>query len=304
VKHEGRSSSRALVTIALPVRNGAATIQGVVKSVLAQDFEDLELVISDNASADNTEEVCRALAAADRRIVYHRHSKNIGLVPNFIYAMNVANGSFIRWIGDDDSIAPTYVSKCMALFERDPRLILVTTQFNYVTPEGKRYTLPFSDTTLLSDDPVERFEAFLTWLANGSLAIDPLYGMIRRSALLGVERPITIREDQILAAKLTFAGPWGHIPKVLGERPLRTQTQYASVAVRYLGAPRWHAYLPTFVQSREMARFVRSLNLTPEQRRRAQRAVRHLFWRQHIATLARRTRKLLDVDWSALSIRT
>jgi glycosyltransferase involved in cell wall biosynthesis len=299
----GRSSNGALVSIALPVRNGADTIQGVVECVLAQDYQNLELVISDNASTDHTEEVCRELAARDRRIVYHRHSENIGLLANFIYAMNAARGTFIRWIGDDDSIAPTYVSKCIALFESDPRLILVTTQLNYVTPEGRKFTYPHSDTTLLSDDPVERFEAFSSWLASGSVAIDPLYGVIRRSAVLGVERPITIREDQIFAAKLAFAGPWGHVPEVLGERPINTKTQYASVAVRYLGAPRWHAYVPTFVQSREMARFVKSLDLAPEQRRRAHRAVRRLFWRQHFATLVRRTRRLLGFAGTLFSRR-
>ena len=293
VEQAGRSSTSVLVSIALPVRNGADRVQGVVESVLAQDFQNLELVICDNASTDNTEEVCRALAVADRRIVYHRHAEDIGLVANFVYAMKAANGTFIRWIGDDDSIAPTYVTKCIALFESDPRLVLVTTQLNYITTEGMKYTRPYFDTVLLSDNPVDRFEAFLNWLADGSVAIDPLYGMIRRSVLLGIERAITIREDEILAAKLAFAGPWGHVPEVLGER--RTKIQSWSVLVRYLGAPRWHAYVPTFVQSREMARFVKSLDLSREQRHQAQRAVRHLFWRRHFVTLARRTRKFLSL---------
>jgi glycosyltransferase involved in cell wall biosynthesis len=294
VEHIGRTEKGALVSIALPVRNGAGTVQRVIKAVLAQDYQSLELVISDNASTDNTEEVCRALAAADQRIVYHRHSENIGLLANFTYAIKVAKGTFIRWIGDDDWIAPAYVSKCVAQFESDPRLILVTTQLEYITSDGSRYTTPYFDTALLSDDPVKRFEALLTWLSNGHLAIDPLYGVIRRSTVLGVERRNAIREDEVLASKLALVGPWGHVPEVLGERNLKMRP--ASDLVRYLRAPRWHAYVPTFVQSRELVQVVKSHDLMPKERRRALRAVGRLFCRRHLATLVRRMRKLLSIS--------
>ena len=71
--------SDALVSVGLPVRNGADRIGEVVRSVLAQDYDHIELVICDNASTDHTEDVCRDLVRADSRIVYHRHQDNIGL---------------------------------------------------------------------------------------------------------------------------------------------------------------------------------------------------------------------------------
>lgn len=81
-----------LVSVALPVRNGAARLEGAVRSVLAQDHENLQLVISDNASTDATEECCRDLAASDRRITYHRHPRNVGLLNNFVHAGRLAGG--------------------------------------------------------------------------------------------------------------------------------------------------------------------------------------------------------------------
>ena len=75
--------------------------------MLSQDYENLELIISDNASTDATEEVCRELAAADHRVRYFRQPQNIGLARNFQWVREYADGDFFRWIGDDDKIAPS-----------------------------------------------------------------------------------------------------------------------------------------------------------------------------------------------------
>jgi glycosyltransferase involved in cell wall biosynthesis len=124
-------ASTPLVSVGLPVYNGVQTVETVIRSVLSQTHERLELVISDNASSDGTEEVCRDLAARDRRIVYHRQSRNVGLLNNFIEVIRRARGTFFRWIGDDDWLAPQYVSRCVETLAGDPRLILVTTQIDY-----------------------------------------------------------------------------------------------------------------------------------------------------------------------------
>src|SRR3954454_12006058 len=104
-------NSTPLVSVGLPVRNAGGSVAGVVTSVLAQDHENLELVISDNASTDDTEEVCRALAAEDPRVTYHRNPENVGLLNNFVAAMGHARGTFFRWVGDDDWLAPEYISR-------------------------------------------------------------------------------------------------------------------------------------------------------------------------------------------------
>ena len=97
--------TKTVVSVGLPVRNGAERIEHVVRSVLDQDHENLELVICDNASTDDTEELCRELANQDSRIVYHRNPVNIGLLNNFIRVMQLSSGTFFRWVGDDDWLA-------------------------------------------------------------------------------------------------------------------------------------------------------------------------------------------------------
>src|SRR5262245_49498567 len=110
------AGANPLVSIGLPVRNGAATIGDVAESVPGQKYGDVELVISDNASTDETEAVCRDLVRADARVRYQRHPENIGLLNNFISTINTARGTYFRWISDGDRIEPSYVDACLEVF--------------------------------------------------------------------------------------------------------------------------------------------------------------------------------------------
>ncbi len=208
-----------LVSVGLPVRNAGPEVENVIRSVLAQDHEHVELVISDNASTDETEEVCRELARTDDRIRYHRQANNIGLLNNFIQTITVARGTFFRWIGDDDRLEREYVSRSLRRFAEDHRLILVTSQLAYVGPDGETQTGGIYDgDTLRSDDPVERFIEMLRLLNESYVMIDPLYALLRRAPVQAIPRRNMIREDEVFATKLALAGPWGHVPEVLARR--------------------------------------------------------------------------------------
>ena len=70
------------VSIGLPVYNGENYLQDAMRSVLDQTFDDLELIVSDNASTDRSAEIAQDLAAADRRVRYFRNERNLGAAPN------------------------------------------------------------------------------------------------------------------------------------------------------------------------------------------------------------------------------
>ncbi len=106
-----RPSQTPLVSIALPVYNGADTVAHVVESVLAQTHSNLELVISDNASTDGTQEICRRFARADSRVVYQRHADERRPAQQLLRRRRTQQGPYVRRIGDDDSLEPDYVSR-------------------------------------------------------------------------------------------------------------------------------------------------------------------------------------------------
>ena len=286
-------NSDTLVSIGLPIRNAGSRVAEVVRSVLVQDHERVELVISDNASTDDTEEVCRKLASSDRRITYHRQVENIGLLNNFRYAIRAAHGDFFRWIGDDDRLEPTFVSRCLGEFAVDPRLLLVTTGVAYTGPDGATESAGYDGTGLSSDDPVDRLVEMLRLLNQSHLLIDPLYGMVRRAPVAAMPRRNMLREDEVFAARLALAGPWSHVPDVLAHRNWRRE-RIRSVAAR-LGVPGWQSHFSTTLQVREILRWLDEVELTSQQRRRARGAVYRMYLRRQQRTIAHRGRKLLHL---------
>jgi len=289
--------ANALVSVGLPVRNGAAGIEAVVESVLVQDHENLELVICDNASADDTEELCRGFAARDSRIVYHRRPVNAGLFNNMVSAMRLSTGMFFRWVGHDDWLAPGYLSRGLDAFATDDRLILVTSQMAYTGPDGLTRTEAYDGTALGSDDPVTRFTEMLRLLNESYLLIDPLYGLFRREALLGIGRRNMMHEDQVFATKLALAGPWGHVPEVLGWRTWKNEPY--SILVRKLDVPPWQGHFPTALQCREMLQWLDSCDLDERQRSEARVAVVRFFIRRQRMMITRRGRKLMRIPREA-----
>jgi glycosyltransferase involved in cell wall biosynthesis len=290
------SNPGTLVSIGLPVRNAGPRVAEVVRSVLAQDHDNLELLISDNASTDDTEEVCRELAKSDSRITYHRQPRNIGLLNNFGYAIGAARGVYFRWIGDDDRLEPGFVPRCLDVFEADPRLILVTTAISYTGPGGQAESAAYTGTALASDDPIDRFVELLRLLNSSHLLIDPLYGMMRRETVAVLPRRNMLREDEVFATKLALAGPWQHIPEVLAHRAWKHERP--NIVGRRLGVPSWQWRFATTLQVREVLRWLRLMELTDDQRRRARAALGRMYLTRQSTVVRRRARRLVRMATS------
>lgn len=99
--HE-RGSMLPTVSIGMPVYNGTKYIREALDSLLAQTFRDFELIVSDNASTDDTESICREYASRDTRIRYVRQSENMGPIKNFQFVLDEAKGEYFMWAAADD----------------------------------------------------------------------------------------------------------------------------------------------------------------------------------------------------------
>jgi GT2 family glycosyltransferase len=275
-----------LVSVGLPVRNGALQVGDAIRSVLDQSYDHLELVIGDNASDDGTEDVCRLYARLDTRIRYHRHQQDIGPVGNFNAVLRGARGTYFRWIGHDDWLTSTYVARCLEVLDEDPDLVLVTTQQAHVGADGEVDTAVFDAARLRSHRPVERFAEMLRLLNESHLLLDPLYGMMRRDRVARLPRPVMLFEDQVLAARLALAGPFGHVPEILSVRGFTPFPRLTATA-RRLGVPTWRARMATALQCRELLTAVAEADLEPTERRHARAAVAGLFLRRRLQRVLR-----------------
>jgi glycosyltransferase involved in cell wall biosynthesis len=282
----------ALVSIGLPVHNGESTVATAVRSVLDQQHERLELVISDNASSDGTEEICRDFAGSDGRVRYRRQPENIGLLGNFDYVLAHARGEYFKWLGDDDWMSPSYINRTVAVLAGDPSTLLVTTQQSFLDLDGSVATSAYDAARLRSHRPVERFEEMLRLLNESHLLLDPLYGLMRRPQITAIPRVRMLHEDEILAAKLALAGRFGHVEDVLSYRRFKPFSRRVVMAQR-LGVPAWQARMATTLQCRELFRAVADAELTPAERRQADAAILRFYLERQARTIAHRSRKLL-----------
>jgi len=111
------------VTIGVPVYNGAAYLASCLDSLRGQSFRDLEIVIADNASTDESAAIARAYAALDPRIRVVESRVNIGGNANFRRVLDLARGEYFKWAAHDDVCAPAFVERCVSVLDRDPGVV-------------------------------------------------------------------------------------------------------------------------------------------------------------------------------------
>src|SRR5262245_10327330 len=118
-----RPTANPLVSIGLPVYNADTYLEGAIRSLLGQNYRHTELVISDNASTDKTEQICREYAAQDSRVRYSRSAQNVGMIRNFTRVFSLSRGEFFMWAAHDDQWAPTFVSELLRPLVSDPACV-------------------------------------------------------------------------------------------------------------------------------------------------------------------------------------
>ena len=117
-------STGPTVTLAFTTYNVARYIAGAFDAVLAQDFQDFEVVVADNQLTDSTWEICAEYARKDARFRIHRNSENVGVFMNVRRVIELANGRYFRLTAHDDLMAPTLLSRCVDVLESDPTAVL------------------------------------------------------------------------------------------------------------------------------------------------------------------------------------
>ena len=158
----GTGHEMPTVSLGIPVYNGERYVGEAIRSALGQSLDDIEVVISDNASTDGTERICREFAAADPRVRYFRNTSNVGAHPNFNLAFDHSRGRYFKWLAHDDLLHPDYLQRCVAVLDADPGVALCQTDLACIDESGQQIgVIPWRLEAAGSTDPVRRFAAIL-----------------------------------------------------------------------------------------------------------------------------------------------
>lgn len=167
------------VSIGLPVYNGARYLPETLDSLLAQTYEDFELIISDNGSTDDTEAVCRAYQAKDPRIRYYRNRVNRGAAYNFGRVFELATTKYFKWANADDVCGPEHIARCASVLAAHPDVVLAYPKTRFIDENGRALDIHDPGWDLRSDVAAER----VRYVFAARHWVNSIYGLIRAEAL-------------------------------------------------------------------------------------------------------------------------
>ena len=189
-----------------------------------QTFEDFELIISDNASTDKTEDICREYATKDSRIRYYRNKQNIGAARNYNRVVELSKGKYFKWANHDDLCAPKFLEKCVAILEKNFSVILAYPKTIIINEQGSHIAEISNNLDINLPKPHKRFKRYRVLRKEKKSGTQqywtslymPVYGVIRtnllkKTALIGYY----ISSDAVLLDELALLGKFYEIPDYL-----------------------------------------------------------------------------------------
>jgi glycosyltransferase involved in cell wall biosynthesis len=265
------------LTIGMPIYNAERFLAKTLDSFLRQTFTNFELIISDNASTDGTEEICRKYAIRDKRIRYFRNEKNMGAGWNFRRVYSMAKGKYYKQAAHDDFLEPTFLEECIAALEADPGLVLAHTRTRTVSATGDPVECENPSLRFDSPNPLVRWRDLLL---NDHMCFE-IFGVFRLDALLQCPpQGSYVNSDGVLLAQVALLGRFWESDKVLfintrhesqsGRTvPVRLKTEGFRLIRRHgtLPCPEWwdpsKSRAITFPEFRQFYEYVASVKRSP-----------------------------------------
>jgi len=232
------SANFPLVSIGVPVYNGADKIEKALNSLLLQTYTNIEVVISDNASTDETGEICKRISNLDQRVQYMRQPINMGPAVNFKTVLDQAKGDYFMWLGHDDWLSESYIEDCMSILVKNPDVSIVCGQAVYYIDDFEQYK--GNVVQLLQESSQERVIAYYSVVADNGV----FYGLMRRDWLRKIRFINVMGSDWLMIASMTFMGKVLTLPSVIVNRALGgSSVSYKKIA-RTFDVPMIQAYFP------------------------------------------------------------
>lgn len=243
------------MTVGVPVFNGEKYLGETLDSILAQDFADFELLVSDNASTDGTVRLVEDYARRDPRVRMISNDYNRGAAYNYNRLVHEADGELFKWAGYDDLLSASYLRRCVAALDADPAAVLAYPGTTIIDADGA-HVVDYKDRLHLADSQA--------WLRVARFAhrvnlCNACFGVMRRDVMLGTGliRPY-VSSDLPFLAEMASRGKFLEVPERLFHRRVHDgssrqgRTSLAQVAqwfdssaVGAPRAPRWQIFAGT-----------------------------------------------------------
>lgn len=246
-------ASKTLVTVGIPTYNRAYYLETAIVSILDQTYSNVELIISDNASTDDTEAICQKFTAGDCRIRYVRQDNNIGPSRNFYEVLRLARGEYFAWLADDDWCDRRFLEALASELQARPDVILCACGVKVIDAHGNN----------VAKDSLERIHPNIPWEKARvaffeypiSSVVHAVYGLYRTAIVRMVGAPRGVTRKNILTssevpflAKLATMGRIIAIPELLRYYRIHENSVYQSERRKMSNVDRVHFRLAVLLE--------------------------------------------------------
>ncbi len=203
--------NQPLVSICIPAYNASATIGDTIQSLLDQVYKNIEIVVVNDCSKDDTEMVVKNFH--DPRIKYVNNESNLGLNANWQKTILGAKGEYVILLGHDDMLLPSCVERLSGLFERHRHVGMIGFRAKVIPHGNTTYRPEYGEVT-----PI-RLKDQLIQFANITPPSEIMYRTAAVIAVNGYDRGYNFCPEVTLAMKLAL-DDWHsiYLDEVLGVR--------------------------------------------------------------------------------------
>ncbi|WP_081851090.1 glycosyltransferase family 2 protein [Bradyrhizobium sp. URHD0069] len=232
------SADGPLITIAIPTFNRAALLRGCIQSALSQTYANIEILVSNNASTDNTEEVLREFN--DKRLRVLRQETNIGLLPNWNACVAAARGEYVVLLSDDDSICPWLLERCVDVAGKQSQVPIVVALTNFRLSSSGR-TIPARTSRRLGSGLRNGIDVLLEFLKD-EIIVTMCSVMLRTETLRlrgGIPLDLPHTADVGTWAPLLLEGKVGFVNEACATFNLHDNSETARLSVAQILCDGW-----------------------------------------------------------------
>ncbi|PPR60930.1 MAG: hypothetical protein CFH10_01337 [Alphaproteobacteria bacterium MarineAlpha4_Bin2] len=204
-----------LVSVGIPLTEKFVGLTDTVESLLAQRYEEIEIILVDDFGKDDVDNSARDLADRDQRIVYVKTPGHFGILPSHAEALARSKGTYFMWIGVGDTLQADYISSCVEMLESKSDLSMVMGRSRMPDGEGS------PGLSITEGDPVRRVESFL----ESDIGLDLWYGMFRRPFIAAIAFRNAVGFEMAFLTEVAFGGK---IATVRGASCVRNNTAASS----------------------------------------------------------------------------
>lgn len=231
----------------IPAYDGTEHLCEALESLLSQSYRDFAIVVTDDSSSEEPAEIIRRYAERDRRIVYRRNERRLGMAANWRAAFLLARETFpsmelFAWGSDHDVWHPRWLAELVAALDADPEAVLAYPHSFRIDGEGGVLRAPWSFDTRGATSPSRRLELAVEGMSAGNM----VYGLARADALAaaGIFRSV-LAPDRLLLTELAVRGRFLQVDDILWYRRFaKAVTNERQRTTLFAGRPPPHAHLP------------------------------------------------------------